>query len=395
MKKILLFFTLVLSLDFSSIAQWTQKADFIGSRTMAAGFSIGTKGYIGTGRERYGCGMKLPCEKDYNDFWEYNPTNNTWTKKADFGGDVRILAEGFSIGDKGYIGMGGRVDYKKDFWEYNPTTNIWTRKADFPGLARWAAVGFSIGNKGYVGLGQNGTTNFVDLWEYDPLTDSWTKKTDFPGVARSGVVYFSIGNRGYVGLGLSIELISDFWEYNPENNSWKRIADFPGSYRQVATGFSIGTKGYVVAGHNGLYLKDLWEWNSLTNTWAKKEDFGGSGRISAVGFSVGSKGYFGTGEDGFCEKDFWEYNAVITSSPLSFNNDGFAKVFPNPVNNRITIEYPKEFDVEIADINGRHINSYPRNKTNLIIDLNDYPKAIYLLKIISDHKIVVEKIIKQ
>lgn len=398
MKKNLLFFTLVLFLDFYSFAQWTQKADFIGSsnRSMAVGFSIGNKGYIGTGSEIYSCGMPAPCEKDYNDFWEYNPINNAWTKKANFGGEARIQAVGFSIGDKGYIGTGGRVGYKKDFWEYNPAIDSWTQKADFPGASRWAAVGFSIGNKGYLGLGIDGVSKFNDFWEYNPTNDTWTKKTDFPGVGRSGVVYFSIGNRGYIGLGLSNELIYDFWEYNPENDSWKRIADFPGSSRQVAKGFSSGTKGYVVAGHDGTYLKDLWEWDSATNTWSKKEDFGGSGRIHAVGFSIGSKAYFGTGNasDGY-KKDFWEYNTVITSNSLSIDNTGFAKIFPNPANNKITIEYPKEFDIEIADLSGRQIDSYPQNKTSLIIDLNGYPKGIYFLKIISDHKICVEKIIKQ
>ena len=41
-----------------------------------------------------------------NDFWEYDPSTNTWTQKADFGGTARNWAVGFSIGNKGYIGTG-------------------------------------------------------------------------------------------------------------------------------------------------------------------------------------------------------------------------------------------------------------------------------------------------
>ncbi len=399
MKKILIFFALILFLDFYSFAQWTQKADFKGSsnRSMAVGFSIGGKGYLGTGREYFSCGMPVPCTKDYKDFWEYDPTNNTWTPKADFGGDGRIMAVGFSIGNKGYIGTGVIASNSNDFWEYDPSKNLWTKKADFPGIERWAAVGFSIGNKGYIGTGGNGIRPFKDFWEYDPSNNTWTQKADFPGTARSGAVGFSIGSKGYIGLGWSQDDIKkDFWKYNPENDSWEQIADLPSTSRQSASGFSIGLKGYVVSGHDGTYRNDFWEWDSTTNIWSQKPDFGGSGRIHSVGFSVGSKAYFGTGNasDGD-KKDFWEYNTGITSNSLSFDNADFAKIFPNPANNKITIEYPQEFDIEIADLSGRQIGSYPQNKTNLIIDLNGYPKGIYFLKIISGHKICVEKIIKQ
>ena len=40
------------------------------------------------------------------DFWEYDPAANAWTQKADFGGTARYCAVGFSIGSKGYIGTG-------------------------------------------------------------------------------------------------------------------------------------------------------------------------------------------------------------------------------------------------------------------------------------------------
>jgi N-acetylneuraminic acid mutarotase len=54
----------------------------------------------------------------------------TWTKKADFGGGSRESGIGFSIGSKGYIGTGKNQggNYTKDFWEYDPATNAWTQK---------------------------------------------------------------------------------------------------------------------------------------------------------------------------------------------------------------------------------------------------------------------------
>jgi hypothetical protein len=42
---------------------------------------------------------------------------DSWTQKDDFGGTVRSNAVGFSIGGKGYIGTGSDGSFCKDFWE--------------------------------------------------------------------------------------------------------------------------------------------------------------------------------------------------------------------------------------------------------------------------------------
>ena len=112
----------------------------------------------------------------------------TWVQKSDFGGSIRRSAVGFSIGTKGYLGTGSGsisgLEYK-DFWEYDPSSNIWTQKADFGGIARKGAVGFSIGDKGYLGTGGTGSSCLKDFWEYNPDTNVWTQKVDFGGTARA------------------------------------------------------------------------------------------------------------------------------------------------------------------------------------------------------------------
>ena len=110
---------------------------------------------------------------------------NTWTQKANVGGVGRQNAVGFSIGSKGYTGTGQDINgvYFKDFWEYDPVTNAWSQKANFGGTSRHSAVGFSIGSKGYVGTGQEYPSfNYTrDFWEYDPALNTWTQKADFGG----------------------------------------------------------------------------------------------------------------------------------------------------------------------------------------------------------------------
>ena len=160
---------------------WTQKQDFAGiARYGSVGFSMGSKGYLGTGTYFDGTSHYI------KDFWEYDASLNTWFKKADFGGTSRSGAVGFSIWSKGYLGtgydgVGTNTTYYKDFWEYDPTLNTWTQKTDFGGGERSFSVGFSMGSKGYLGTGYfyDGTGHkYKNFWEYTPECTGLTVYAD-------------------------------------------------------------------------------------------------------------------------------------------------------------------------------------------------------------------------
>jgi hypothetical protein len=307
-----------INMPFAAANPWTQKADIGGiERVGAVGFSIGNKGYIGMGEDASYVRLK--------DFWEYDPVANTWTQKADFGRTARVYAVGFTIGSKGYVGTGHDSEsiYTQDFWEYDPVVNTWTQKADFGGGGRTNATGFSIGSKGYIGMGRGNGGLKLDFWEHDPAANTWTVKADFGGGLRGYAVGFSIGSKGYVGTGSDdSSLMKDFWEYDPTANTWTAKADLGGGLRQNAVGFPIGSKGYVGTGGSVLRLKDFWEYDPAANTWTAKADFRGTARYAAVGFSIGSKGYVGTGWDTSSSsertKDFWEYDPATPADYLYF-----------------------------------------------------------------------------
>jgi len=292
-------FIITCTKDKGATKIWIQKADFGGwKRCNAVGFSIGTKGYIGTGAQFIDI-----FTSSFQDFWEWNQISNVWTQKANFAGMKRFSAVGFSIGSKGYIGTGaedgGNNKYYIDFWEWDQSSNVWTQKADFGGMKRYKAVGFSIGNKGYIGTGTD-TSGYStnDFWEWDQSSNVWTKKADFGGTKRNSAVGFSIGTKGYIGTGAnSLTNYGDFWEWNQATNIWTQKADFAGTARNNATGFSIGTKGYIGTGRDDSFVikKDFWEWDEATNIWIQKTNFGGTARNGAVSFSVGTKGYIGSG----------------------------------------------------------------------------------------------------
>ena len=89
---------------------WAPKTAFPFLLFSSAGFSIGNFGYAGTG-------ITNPTTNDKTkQWWQYNPVTDAWTQKTDFGGIERANAIAFSIGQKGYLGTGEGAD----FWEYTP-----------------------------------------------------------------------------------------------------------------------------------------------------------------------------------------------------------------------------------------------------------------------------------
>ena len=184
---------------------WTRKADFGGTaRYGTASFSTGGKGYVGTGFE----GVNIFAYT--KDFWAYDPATNTWTQKADFKGNARGYAASFSIGSKGYIGTGsftfsgrsGSLNFRieHDFWEYNTATDVWTQTVDYAGYERDRTISFTIGGKGYIGFGRSAVDEFngvglPDFWEYDPgSTYVWSPG----GATTASITVSTTGNYSVV-----------------------------------------------------------------------------------------------------------------------------------------------------------------------------------------------------
>jgi hypothetical protein len=302
---------------------WIQKASFADSRYGMFSFTIGDKGYAGTGADYSGV--------LHNDFWEYNPTTNAWTQKADYAGGIRYYATSFSVNGRGYTGTGaaGSYQWRKDMWEYDPATNSWNAIADFAGGYRYTMVGFGIGNKGYVGTGNYRenpwvlATYYNDFWEYDPATDVWTRKADVPELGRTNAIGVAIGDKGYVGFGMYYydTRKSDWWQYDPATDVWTRKAGLPSTPRFDPDAFTIGSKAFICSGWYYSALNDMWEYDANADSWTERTYTPLAARGKGITFSIGNKGYLGTGYDntGNPISDFWEYFEVtppaFTSCP--------------------------------------------------------------------------------
>ena len=286
---------------------WYPKKDFAGAaRYYAAGFSIGTKGYIGTGTTVAG---------DVNDFWQWDPATNIWTQIASYLEPQMTYCFGFSLGNKGYV-VGGHngVIATKFVYEYDPSINTWAKKADY---SKFVLVGFGFGidNLAYFGGGNTGTVALDDFWAFDPTTNTWSQKANYGGGKRYFAVSFTMSGKGYVGTGAGETTpVNDFWEYDPTTNTWTKKANFAGAARYAAAGFSIGNKAWIGGGMDATYqYYDWYEYDLNTNKWSPAASFKAGPRYNAVAFSIGNYGYCGTGAfkvapNTYVTSDFWEFN---------------------------------------------------------------------------------------
>lgn len=183
--------------------EWKQIADLPGARREhAIGFTLNGKGYVGTGKGKSGW---------FKDLWEYDPKTNKWIQKSNVPGPDRAFSVVYTHNNKAYIGGGfdGETDkgWLGDWYEYDPTTDKFTPKANFN--ARNPYV-FQTNNKGY--LLYDDATN---LATYDFINDKWTNlNKPFEKLTLHGAT-FSLDSHAYFGTGFSGEYKTTFWRYIP------------------------------------------------------------------------------------------------------------------------------------------------------------------------------------
>lgn len=234
-------------------------------------FVIGDTGYVGDGAS----------PGYWNGLWEYNPAIG-WKQKATPPGGSRAFCTGFSIGTKGYFGTGssGGVPYN-DFYEYDPSTNTWTTKASLP-VHRLGCASFSANGYGYIGLGGNNTgATFRDMYRYNPVLNKWDTMASMPSdTGMEEPAYFVICNKLIVTCGDSVQsgnsTTKQTWMFDPSNGpkgTWTRLQDFPGPLPAYSpTGWSMGDTGFVYGGYDqyagNLYRQDMYRYVPTPNMLA-------------------------------------------------------------------------------------------------------------------------------
>ncbi|MFL0122964.1 IPT/TIG domain-containing protein [Tenacibaculum maritimum] len=211
--------------------------------------------------ESDGVNIYVYLPNNNNDFWEFNTVTSTWSQKANFIGAKRGGATHFAINGEIYIGLG--VDFEpyiplvyEDFYKYNPSDNTWVQIADVPfdiydGNKRTKTGAFVIGNIGYF-TGGAFSTGDIDCWSYNSSTNIWTRIADFES-PRNSTASFELNGFGYITGGTPIggSNRKDCWRYDPSIDSWTQIEDVGDIERGRHFSFVLNGKAYV--GGGGIY----------------------------------------------------------------------------------------------------------------------------------------------
>lgn len=395
MYKYLLIFCFLPLASTLNAGPWFQKSDFGGeARHRATAFTIGNMGYMGTGH------INAAGAVDYEDFWRYDPSSDSWTQIANYPLGKIFHCASFVIGNKGYVGTGRLTSgsFTKKFYEYDPATNVWTAIADYPGAERRGAVAFVANNKGYVGTGQTGSGYVSDFYSYNPATSSWSAVAALPAAGRTSSVAFAIDNYGYVGTGNTASgSINDFYRYNPASNSWTQMANVGPTFRQEATGFAVNGKGYIGTGDDyssGNNYEDFWEYDPAMNSWTEIENFDGTARRYLVSFVIGSRAYMGTGTNGTNFRDLWMFDQIL--SVLGRKMDNVSPViYPNPVSDYMKIdlgELPdyvlaENISIEIYSSTGSRMLIQQFESESCTMDVSNFSKGWYIYRLCHENEV--------
>jgi N-acetylneuraminic acid mutarotase len=327
------------SLNYTQNGNWVTRAGFPGVPSgNGASFVINDAAYVGTGINPNTPNQKLVTMYKYTAGQApggptgYDSALGSWTQIANYGGAPRSNAVGFTIGGKGYIGTGlanNGFTPLADFWSYDPGSNSWSQvdsihdaNASYP---RLDAVAWGFDTVAYVLTGTDLNYYFQDVWKYSPATNSWTSQPFLPGSPRAGAVTWVYKNQGYLLTGTTPSgqfaigtACYDMWRFNPNStvNPWTRLRDisntnpstFDDGYTNIVrnhgVGFTIlgptanGDKGYLTLGSNGSAYNYTWEYDFNTDLWTEKTPYESAGRNGAVGFTIQNRGFVACGLNG-------------------------------------------------------------------------------------------------
>ena len=163
---------------------WTQAPDIPGSgRHHPFMFPAGDDIYAGMGHS----GALI-----YGDWYKFNIQTESWETMSDFPGEHRVAGTQFGHQGKGYVLSGDGSNHSfmptGEFWEYEPSTDSWTELDPHPGISRWAPGSFVINGAVYFIGGQNRVTGVImnDMWTYQLTSPTSTADLD----ASNSIVVF-------------------------------------------------------------------------------------------------------------------------------------------------------------------------------------------------------------
>jgi len=174
----------------------------------------------------------------------FDLASNTWATKADMPTGRYGLAAATVNGV--VYAIGGSPNHQLDYLEeqifyskveaYNPTNNTWTSKADMP-TGRFLLGAVAVNGIIYAIGGYNATSTLATVEAFDPATNTWSTKAPM-NTARYGMYVGVVNGKIYVAGGSDINSLtatSSVESYDPVTNTWSLETSMP-----TAKAFGVG-----------------------------------------------------------------------------------------------------------------------------------------------------------
>ncbi|MBL0340641.1 MAG: hypothetical protein IPP71_06810 [Bacteroidetes bacterium] len=386
---------------------WQQKTNFTpGNRYGAFSFSIGQKGYVGSGVIQVGTSITL-----VNDFWEYDPILDSWTQKATLPSTGRIGAATFVVLNAGFVTTGyNLVTHLNDNWKYDTAMNTWQAMSVFPGGNRYTCASFNVSDYGFVGMGY-ATSCYSDFYRYNPISDTWTLIAPIPGTARQTAKGFSILDYGYVVGGANEAAFyncKQLWRYDPIGDVWLQKTDYPGNGSHGLSAFVMNDEGYVGAGaflSSGVnnVFDDFFKYDPSLDNWTSIPDFDGGIRQGTVSMTINNRGYVGLGSTLIYpqidyKSDWWTFTDPTGIEDQNIDENDVIAYFDSNHNLNINLKssLKTKTAVEVFDANGKMIrrSMFDANQQNLKIENRNLSHGMYSYAVyLSSEKLISGKVI--
>jgi len=395
-----LYFTLLLLLNLITLPTIVQAQDWVQVTSLpnafnethhSFAFSVDDMGYIVAGNSNSG-------ERD--DFYQYDPVNDSWTELSPFPGAAR----GFAIGDtwdgKAYFGFGyDGTSLLNDLWVFDSSNMSWTELGSCPCAPRTHPAMIAHNGKVFVGLGNNSSGNRNDWWEYDIALNTWSQKDDLPSLPRHHPYQFGIDDYVYTGFGHGNDIFNDWFRYDIAGETWTQVATLPAEGRVAGTQFSYNGLGYVLSGdgdnHGSMENGEFWAYDPVSDSWEELPPHPEGSRWAPASFIIDGEVYIINGTS-FSQyvTEIYKYNLDWDLSILELTNSTI-HIYPNPAIDIINIDVlgNLKYDANLYDLNGRLISS-TTNKS--VIEIQALALGIYLIEIkdLDSGQKVIKKIIK-
>ncbi len=273
---------------------------------------------------------------EWNPQWEaltrvdvYDPTMDTWTRKADMP-TGRGHTNACVVDGKIYVigGDSGPGDSPIPTVEvYDPVTDSWTQKDDMPTRRRWFSTCVVDGIIYVIG-GNSQPVHLTTVEAYDPMTDTWTTKADmFTGrsflatCVVDGLIY-AIGG-GAAGK-VAVEV------YDPTTDTWTKKADMP-TARYGLDAVVVAGKIYAIGGWyfslGGPIYSTVEVYDTATDTWTKGLDIPVTTAMHSTSVVDGNIYVFGGATATHDNNNWILTSAVYANEPIvDFNGDGIVDI---------------------------------------------------------------------